>query len=85
MIMKKTVKRFGIVSQTVITDPELSLQTKGIYSILCTYADKDRICYPSANTVADLANVSVRTVRRSIKELKEFNYLTRKGKYIILE
>lgn len=77
-------KQFGIVSKEVLHDPELSIQAKGLYSLLCTYADKNRTCYPSINTLADLSNKSVRTISELIKELKEKNYLKRDGRKIIL-
>ena len=74
------MKRFGIVSHTVVTNPELSVGAKGIYSILCTYCDKNRLCFPSIATIADTANVSCRTVDRYIKELKDSGYITRVGR-----
>lgn len=78
-------KKFGIVNQEVLQDPELSIQAKGLYSLLCTYADKNRQCYPSINTLADHCNKSVRSISYLINELKTKNYLTRKGKVIILK
>ena len=78
------IDKFGIVNDKVIGDPELSLQAKGIYSILCTYANKNRKCFPSIATIADTANVSQRTVDRKIKELKNKNYVRRSGKFLII-
>lgn len=77
-------KPFGIVNKEVLHDPELSLQAKGLYSLLCTYADKNRTCYPSINTLADLCNKSKTTTNRLIKELKEKNYIQRDRRKIIL-
>jgi SOS-response transcriptional repressor LexA len=77
-------KPFGIVNKEVLHDPELSIQAKGLYSLLCTYADKNRTCYPSINTLADLTNKSVRSISELIKELKQKNYLRRDGRKIIL-
>ena len=56
--------RFGIISYKVMSDPSITLQAKGIYAILCLFADKNRSCYPSISTIADLADVSQRTVSR---------------------
>ena len=64
------MERFGIVNHNVVTDPELSLQAKGIYAIICTYCNSNRTCYPSIATIADLCDVSTRTVDRKLKELK---------------
>ena len=76
--------RFGIVNEKVIGDPELSIQAKGIYSILCTFANKQRKCFPSIATIADIANISCRTVDRKIKELKDRKYIKRDGKYLTI-
>lgn len=78
-------KRFGIVSQEVLQDPELSIQAKGLYSLLCTYADKNRECFPSINTLADHCNKSVRSISYLISELKNKKYLTRDGRIITLK
>lgn len=78
-------KRFGIVSQEVLHDPELSIQAKGLYSFLCTYADKNRECFPSRNTIADYCNISVTYVGILIKQLKKAGYLKRNGRTIILK
>jgi Fic family protein len=82
--MSKTKFSFGIVSKNIMTDPELSLQAKGLYAILCTYANKQRQCYPSLNTLSDISNKSVSQVSAYIRELKNKGYLTRIGKVIIL-
>tara|TARA_R110000787_G_scaffold284798_1_gene399019 strand:+ start:372 stop:620 length:249 start_codon:yes stop_codon:yes gene_type:complete len=78
------IKRFGIVSYNVITDPELSTNAKAIYAVLSVHCNKSRTCFPSNGTIADLLNVSHSTIKRGIKELKEFNYISRNGKYIKL-
>lgn len=75
---------FGIVSKEVITDPDLSLQAKGLYAILSTYTNKKRECFPSLNTLADISDKSISQVSLYIKELKTKGYLTRKGKLLIL-
>tara|TARA_Y100001938_G_C8063792_1_gene418953 strand:+ start:584 stop:823 length:240 start_codon:yes stop_codon:yes gene_type:complete len=76
------MKRFGIVNSDVVTDPELSLQAKGIYAVISTYCNSNRTCYPSIATIADLCDVSTRTVDRKLKELKNKGYLERNGKII---
>jgi len=76
--------KFGIVNQDVLQDPELSIQAKGLYSLLCTYADKNRQCFPSISTLADHCNKSVRTVSYLIEELKAKGYVKRRGRVLIL-
>lgn len=78
-------KKFGIVSQDVLQDPELSIQAKGLYSFLCTYADKNRECFPSRNTMADHCNITVRYTAILIKELKDKKYIRRQGRKLILK
>tara|TARA_R100000908_G_scaffold65049_1_gene51419 strand:+ start:2751 stop:2999 length:249 start_codon:yes stop_codon:yes gene_type:complete len=76
--------RFGIISYKVMSDPSITLQAKGIYAILCLFADKNRSCYPSISTIADLADVSQRTVSRKIAELKDHKYIKRSNGKIFL-
>lgn len=86
--MKNKVKKvisFGIVNKDVMTDTELSLQAKGLYAILATYANKERECFPSINTLSDLSNKSCTQISTYIKELKEKKYLIRKGRIMILK
>lgn len=78
------MKRFGIVNHDVISDPDLSLQAKGLYSLLACYADNARYCYPSISTLADVSNKSTTQISVYIKELKSKKYIKRVGKKIKL-
>lgn len=73
-------KKFGVVDKEVIQDLSLSLRAKGLYAILCTFADKNRECFPSVATLAELSDVSRRTVERTIKELEDKNYVRKTGR-----
>lgn len=78
-------KKFGIVIQEVIKDPDLSLKAKGLYSLLCCYANKERECWPKIDTLAEFSGVSRRTIERSLKELENKNYIKRnRGFYKIV-
>ncbi len=77
--------RFGIVSRSIITDPELSIQAKCLYSALACYANKERLCFPSIATLANDLNVSPRTIKRHVKELKTHNYIKRVGRKLIIK
>lgn len=86
--MKNTsykIVSFGIVNKEIMTDPELSLQAKGLYALLTTYANKERECFPSINTLADVANKSCTQISTYIKELKDKKYLERRGRIMILK
>tara|TARA_R110000744_G_scaffold372381_1_gene483978 strand:- start:499 stop:738 length:240 start_codon:yes stop_codon:yes gene_type:complete len=78
------MERFGIVNSNVVTDPELSLQAKGLYALLCTYANKNRTCFPSINTLADLCDVNPSTIHRILNKLKEKGYVKRVGRKFLL-
>tara|TARA_R110000824_G_scaffold273610_2_gene462100 strand:+ start:258 stop:509 length:252 start_codon:yes stop_codon:yes gene_type:complete len=83
--MTKVNYRFGIVSYDVITDPNLSMNAKAVYSILSIYANKNRKCWPSIATVADTAGVSYRTVSRALRELRNKNHIKReRGLFILM-
>jgi len=78
-------KQFGVVSTEVMRDLNLSLRAKGLYALLCTYAGKDRECYPAISTLSELSDVSRRTIERTLKELEDKNYVTRKGRVFTLK
>ena len=81
-ILKKN--RFGIVKHEVITDPCLSVSAKALYSVLCCYANKDRICWPSISTLADDLDSSQSSIKRWLKELKHYNYIKRIGRKLTI-
>lgn len=76
--------KYGIVYADVIRDPALSLRAKGIYSILATYADKNRKCFPSVATIAEFAGVSKRTAERCLAELVDKGYVKRHKRHFII-
>lgn len=78
--MYKKSSRYGIVKHKVLTDPNLSIQAKGLYSILCCYANKNRLCWPSISTLADDADSSQSSIKRWLKELKQHKYISRIGR-----
>jgi DNA-binding MarR family transcriptional regulator len=77
--------RFGVVSREVILSPDLSIKAKALYSVLACYANKQRSCFPSISTLADDLNVSQRTTKRLIKELKDQDYIKRVGRKLIIK
>ena len=77
--------RFGVVSREVILSPDLSIKAKALYSVLACYANKQRSCFPSTSTLADDLNVSQRTTKRLIKELKDQDYIKRVGRKLIIK
>ena len=83
--MLKNSSRFGIVKYDVLSDPNISMQAKGLYSLIACYANKDREAYPSASTLADSMSISQRYVFKLLKELRQHNYIKRvNGKIVIV-
>jgi|TARA_R110000796_G_scaffold241130_2_gene362424 DNA-binding MarR family transcriptional regulator len=83
--MSKKSYKFGIVSREVITAPDLSMRAKALYSVLACYANKERSCFPSISTISDDLNISQRTTKRLIKELKDKDYIKRAGRKLIIK
>jgi DNA-binding MarR family transcriptional regulator len=83
--MSKKSTRFGIVAYEVISDPNLSIQAKALYSMLACYANKERTCWPSISTLSDDLNISQSSTNRLIKELKTCNYIKRVGRKLTIK
>jgi DNA-binding MarR family transcriptional regulator len=83
--MSKKSTRFGIVAYEVISDPNLSIQAKALYSMLACYANKERTCWPSISTLSDDLNISQSSTNRLIKELKTCNYIIRVGRKLTIK
>ena len=80
MLKNYNENRYGIVKYRVLSDPELSIQAKGLYSILCCYANANRVCWPSISTLADVADTSQSSIKRYLAELKDCNVIHRDGR-----
>lgn len=52
-----------------LLDMELTTIQLSVYCVLATFADKEDKCWPSQLTIANKLHKSVRTIKRSIKEL----------------
>ena len=83
--MSKKSNRYGIVLYEVISDPNLSVQAKALYSMLACYANKERTCWPSISTLSDDLNISQSSTNRLIKELKTCNYIKRVGRKLTIK
>jgi DNA-binding IclR family transcriptional regulator len=83
--MKKRKAKFGIVDSEVLQDPSLSTTSKAVYSLLCTFANKERFCFPSITHLSELLGVNRRTVERAIRELTERNYVKKNAKTFTLK
>ncbi len=84
MSTSRGTDRFGIISFKVMSDPDLSVQAKCLYALLCCYANKERKCFPKKTTLADHLNVSFDSIKRYLRELKAKKYIKRDGLIITL-
>ena len=82
--MEKCNRKFGIVYQEVESDTELCLHAKGLYALICSYSNKERTCFPSIETLADLCDVNPSTIHRNINKLKEKGYIKRIGRKFLV-
>lgn len=72
------IYKFGMVSNEVIQDPDVSLLEKGLYAHLCTYANKDtKELTVSVNRIATECGTSVSTVKRHLKSLQDKGIIKR--------
>lgn len=72
---------FAKVDVDVATDKSLSITARFIFTILCTFADDKRGCWPSNEAVAEAAGVSQRTVIRAYKELEARGVIARDRRF----
>lgn len=66
------MKGFGIVSNDIIRNPELTLREKGMYAHLSTYADASTgTLTVSINRIASECGIAHSTAKRILKKLVE--------------
>lgn len=70
-------KGFGMVSNTVIRDPEISLREKAVYAYLSSYANANNELTVSVNRIASECGITQSTVKRILEQLKEKNIILR--------
>lgn len=75
------LRAWGVVSQNVMCDPEISVSAKGLYALLCAHADKDGRCFPSNETLAHELGVEERTIQRLLRELVGADVVVREERF----
>jgi DNA-binding MarR family transcriptional regulator len=71
-------KGFGMVSTTVMRNPELSLGEKALYAYLSTYANSSNDeLFVAINKMASECNIGVSTVKRYLATLEKKNIISR--------
>lgn len=78
MINPRTKHGFGMVSNNVMRNPELTLQEKALYAYLSTYADgTTNELFVSVNKIATECNIGVSSVKRHLESLVKKKIITR--------
>lgn len=77
MTNKRLKGGFGMGSNEVLRNPDISLRDKGLYAHLATYADGNNELTVSINRIANECGIDQSTVRRSIDRLKKQGILER--------
>lgn len=72
---------WAAVDVAVLRDRELSPWAKVIYAVLCTYADRTRVCFPSVATLCSDAGMSERQARYALKELEKSGYVEKRPQF----
>lgn len=68
---------FGMVSNTVIRDPDISLKEKAVYAYLATYANVHNELTVGMDRMAAECGVDQSTIGRAIKSLKDKGIISR--------
>ena len=66
---------FGIVPKQVMKDSNLSIQSKAVYSYLCSYAGNKDTAFPSIPLITYELNISKDTFYKYMNELKDKLYI----------
>lgn len=69
--------KFGRVPASVMLDEQISLQTKGLYSILVCLCGARDYCYPKVEYLMGVTQMSRATVYRHLQELEDRGLIRR--------
>lgn len=70
-------EQFGTVYKRVMTDTRLPATAKAIYAYLCTYADKEGVCFPSNPRIVKELGLSRQTIEKHLEILELYAYISR--------
>lgn len=66
---------FGILPKSIMMDTRISLQAKGVFAYLVTYAGNGDTAFPKRETIMYHLNISKDSLTKYLKELKDNGYL----------
>jgi DNA replication protein DnaD len=66
---------FGIIPKHIMKNPNISIQAKGIYAYLCSYAGNKDTAFPSVKLITHELSMSKDTFYKYLNELKDTGYI----------
>lgn len=66
---------FGIVPKSVMQDPKLSIEAKGIFCYIATYANSEGMAFPGRDLICYHLGISKNRYTKYMQELKEKGYI----------
>ncbi len=67
---------YGITAKKVMVDKTISIEAKAIYAYLCVYANKERVAYPSVDTICRELGIGEKRFYRHRKVLVDKGYIS---------
>lgn len=66
---------YGVVSKILMKDRKIRIQSKAVYTLLCTYAGSSRTAFPGVSLILADLGISRDTYYKYMNELKEAGYV----------
>lgn len=67
---------YGLISKKIMTDNSISIEAKGIYAYLASFAGNDHIAFPSKKKILNDLNISENRYYKHREQLIKAGYLT---------
>ena len=66
---------YGIIPKKIMVDSRISIEAKGIYAYLCSFAGRDNVAFPSKKRILSDLNISENRYYKHRQQLIDFGYL----------
>ena len=74
--MNKIPTGYGAIQRKAM-QKNISMQSKSLYALLCSYTGNSEFCWPSQELLADDLKTTIRTISRLLKELEDSGLIKR--------
>ncbi|WP_158554272.1 conserved phage C-terminal domain-containing protein [Macrococcoides goetzii] len=68
-------QRYGVVFQSVMRNPDLDIEAKGLYAYLSSFAGKSNTAFPSVDLICHELNISDKRFKKYRKQLEEMQLI----------